>query len=146
MRPLALAFFQRNVVDGELLVAQYVGCVDDVQPGVFYLHRKGNVFGNHKRKSAGFFVASTAYGHAVSNEGVCAVKVFYHLYRFSVTAHAQTHQALEDVFAALRLVFGLHRAAVRVVGKVLQHALYVVVRYHLVAVQHDKVVVVGAVG
>ena len=134
LRPLALPLFERNVVYGEFLAAHNVGSVNYVHSRVFYLYGKGYVLGNHVGEPARLFVAGAAYRHSVSDKRIRAVKVLYNLNGGAVAAHAQPHESLEYVFAALRHVPRLNGSAVFVVHEIFDYVFDIVGRDNLVAV------------
>ena len=146
LSPLALPLFKRNVIDGEFLVTKYIRGVYYVQSRVFYIHRKRDVFRDDERETARFFVTFAAYGHAVPDKRVRAVKVFNYLYGFAVTAYAKPHKPLKDVAAFLRFVPCLNRSAIFIVSEIFKNFAYIVFRNDFVAVQNDEIVVIRPIG
>ena len=142
LRPLALPLFERDIRNGELLVAYDVGRIYYVESRVLYVHGKGYILCHDEGEPARLFVAVPAYRHAVADQRVGAVEILYHLNGGAVAAHAQPHKALKHVFSARGKMLCLYGSAFFRIGKIFHNARDIVGRYYFVAVQNNEIIVV----
>ena len=78
----------------------------------------------------------------MADQGIGTVEILDDLHGGAVAPHAQSHQALKDIFPLFCRVASLHSAATGIIIEILQNLRDIVVGKYFVAVQDYKIIII----